>query len=216
MQKSRQNECKLYKKTDVYITALPNGDPIGTVLCPERMAEILSVSHEGVRREKYFVWKLLTYAIKSSLGINEDELHFVKETNGAWSHEGFYFSLSHSSGAIAVAVSDSPVGIDIEVQRDRTSGRLAERIMTGDELLKYDSLPEGERISYLTGAWTKKEAVFKSRGLSSFIPSDYDTESFDVFTDGITLGKEEYVFSVASDPASEIRVFGDIDPGFTK
>lgn len=66
-------------------------------------------------------------------------------------------SLSHARDLIALAVSDSPVGIDIEFPR-RQLLRVATKFLTANELPRYITLPR------LLEAWTAKEAVFKAAG----------------------------------------------------
>ena len=76
-------------------------------------------------------------------------------------HPEIHFNLSHCKNGIAVAVSDQPVGIDIESYREAS-----------DSLLRYTMNEEERRIieesnnpvRTFTEYWTKKEAVFKLRG----------------------------------------------------
>ena len=72
-----------------------------------------------------------------------------------------HFNISHCKSGIAVAVSDHPVGIDIESYREFS-----------DHLLRYTMNEEEQRIieesddpvRTFTEYWTKKEAVFKLHG----------------------------------------------------
>lgn len=72
-----------------------------------------------------------------------------------------HFNLSHCKNGIAVAVSDQPIGIDIEGYRQ-----------VSDSLIRYTMNEEEQRIiresddpvRTFTEYWTKKEAVFKLRG----------------------------------------------------
>ena len=72
-----------------------------------------------------------------------------------------HFNISHCKAGIAVAVSDAPVGIDIERYRK-----------VSDSLIRYTMNEEEQRIiaesddpvRTFTEFWTKKEAVFKLRG----------------------------------------------------
>lgn len=70
---------------------------------------------------------------------------------------GTCISLSHARDLIALAVSDTPVGIDIEFPR-RQLLRVATKFLTANELPRYVTLPR------LLEAWTAKEAVFKAAG----------------------------------------------------
>ena len=76
-------------------------------------------------------------------------------------HPDIHFNISHCKNGIAVAVSDKPIGIDIESYRE-----------VSDSLLRYTMNEEEQRIIQtsddpirtFTEYWTKKEAVFKLRG----------------------------------------------------
>ena len=72
-----------------------------------------------------------------------------------------YQSLSHSSRYCAAAVSDMPVGIDVEQIRT-VSQALKERVCTEAELrvLQQSDCPDEDFIRF----WTLKEAYFKARG----------------------------------------------------
>ena len=196
---------------DVYIAAVPENEPIGYVECKARRDEISSISNEKVKREKYFVWQLLCYALEHSFGLRREELDFTKESYGGWSVAGVKLSLSHSDGAVAVAVSREAVGIDIErVHRPRAQ-RIAERIMTDAELVRYERTPPEQRQRRLIEIWTAKEAIFKSKQADSFIPRQHDTLTESFLTNAITLSGEEYVYSVASAITKSVRIFTDID-----
>ena len=74
---------------------------------------------------------------------------------------GPYFSISHCKTAIAVAVSENPIGIDIEAIRT-FSPELMRKTMNEDEQLRITSsaIPEVEFIRF----WTQKEALLKLQG----------------------------------------------------
>ena len=74
---------------------------------------------------------------------------------------GPYFSISHCKRGIAVAVSENPIGIDIEAIRT-FSPDLMRKTMNEDEQLRITSsaIPEVEFIRF----WTQKEALLKLQG----------------------------------------------------
>ena len=74
---------------------------------------------------------------------------------------GPYFSISHCKRSIAVAVSENPIGIDIEAIRT-FSPDLMRKTMNEDEQLRITSsaIPEVEFIRF----WTQKEALLKLQG----------------------------------------------------
>lgn len=73
--------------------------------------------------------------------------------------EGFEFSISHTDGAVAVALSSSPVGIDIERLRKPRLGAAA-RLFSENELQYIREKPE----TAFWEVWTKKEAYSKRQG----------------------------------------------------
>lgn len=76
----------------------------------------------------------------------------------------FHFSLSHSSERVMAAVSDRPVGCDVECVRKLTPG-LVEAGLAADELAYVASYPEGpERVRAFGRLWVRKESVVKATG----------------------------------------------------
>lgn len=76
-------------------------------------------------------------------------------------HEGIHFNISHCSEAVAVGVSGSPIGIDVEGRR-RFSDTLLHRAFNEaeQEAVKNAAEPELE----FARIWTRKEAYFKWTG----------------------------------------------------
>ena len=100
---------------DVYFAPVSMTDVFLPLEPKEREAELLSVSNEHVRREKYFAWLLLEHALKKSLDLSLEEAELYKDKSGKWHSKKCEFSLSHSSSCVAVVISHAPVGIDIEL-----------------------------------------------------------------------------------------------------
>lgn len=77
-----------------------------------------------------------------------------------------YVSISHSADACVLAVSDTPVGVDVESLRPQLQ-RIAHKILTEAELARahYDT-PSLLRL------WTAKEAVFKCAAIPSLVISE--------------------------------------------
>ena len=80
---------------------------------------------------------------------------------------GPYFSISHCKEGIAVAISDEPIGIDIEGIR-HADEELIRRTMNEEERLWVTG--DGLRDRRFTRLWTQKEAVVKAigTGIQSF------------------------------------------------
>ena len=66
---------------------------------------------------------------------------------------GVVISVSHCATCAAIALSDRPIGIDVETERSQLA-RVAARVLSPAELACY-----GERLQ---AAWTLKEALYKA------------------------------------------------------
>ena len=192
---------------DVYISRLPKERFSEPLLCAERQREVDRISNERAQREKYYVWRLLEYAIKNSLGADASRLCFTKGKNRKWSCEGFEFSLSHSGDALAVAISDMAVGIDVEKIRVRKAERMVEYMLTQDERTEYESVSENARDEWLIGKWCAKEAIFKSQNKDVFSPSKIETSEFFCEQRSFEIECEKYILAVASDKFQDVKIF---------
>ena len=191
----------------VYVAKLPKESFSEPLLCIERQKEVDGISNEKAQREKYYVWRLLEYAIKNSLGADASRLCFTKGKNRKWSCEGFEFSLSHSGDALAVAISDMAVGIDVEKIRVRKAERMAEYMLTQDERGEYKSINVNERDEWLIGKWCAKEAIFKSQNKDVFSPSKIETSEFFCEQRSFEIECEKYILAVASDKFQDVKIF---------
>jgi 4'-phosphopantetheinyl transferase len=107
-----------------------------------------------------------------------------------------HFNLSHTKGAIVCAVSDKPVGVDIE-RIGRFNKRIAERFFTKNEqgyIFSYN-INQADRFAEI---WTMKEAYVKWIGKGMEIPF----ESFDVLQMTVpilkVIKKQGYAISVCT------------------
>jgi len=103
--------------------------------------------------------------------------------------DGKHISITHSYNFSAIIVSDRPVGIDIEKQRDKIL-RIAQKFTPIEE---YYTLTSSEaRVRKLTIVWGAKESIYKlyaQEGLS-FLKHIY-VEDFS-FDDSKTTAQVEY------------------------
>lgn len=196
---------------DVYFAKIPQGKKLSTLSPASRNAEVFAVSNEQVKLEKYYVWRLLEYALDRSFGFRIKKMDFSKDEHGRWNTDGCDFSLSHSGDVVAVAVSRARVGVDFEKLAEPRFTRLAERMMTPSEAEAYAALAEEEKSAYLAKLWTAKEAIFKTQGLHTFDPAKICVEEFSHKTQTVTLDGEEFFYTVATDTPQIIRVFSDVD-----
>ncbi len=191
----------------IYISRLPKSESEKPLLCKERREEVEKISNERVRREKYYVWRLLEYAVKAGFDKDPESVRFVKAKSGKWFCKDLEFSISHSTDAIAVAVSDNSVGIDVERIRVKRSHKLAEYILTERELFEYSDVPDEKSEDYIVRKWCQKEAVFKSLNKAKFKPSEIETAEYFCFTKAFDIGEERYILAAAAETRQTVEVF---------
>jgi len=196
---------------DVYVAKIPQDGKIGEVIPKRRQEDILAATNPRVKAERYYVWRLLEYALERSLGLKMKKLSFTKAESGKWSSPSCEFSLSHSDGAVAVAVSRAPIGIDLEpVDKVHPEG-LSERVLTARELAEFCALDAAKRNDYLTARWTAKEAVFKRGSEPHFEPGRIEVASESVRTLTVDLDGRQYTVSVATATPERIKLHETVD-----
>lgn len=75
---------------------------------------------------------------------------------------GWYFSISHTKRHAFCALSKRPVGMDAEELDRDISLKLAEKILSPEEMAQYDAAPDKRRA--LLTFWVLKEAAAKLTG----------------------------------------------------
>lgn len=86
--------------------------------------------------------------------------------------ESWRFNLSHTSGAVALAVAPgTELGVDIEqVDRAVPDEELAAEVCTQPELVALHAMSGASRLEAFIALWTAKEAVVKAEGLGLSLP----------------------------------------------
>lgn len=134
-------------------------------------------------------------------GVKNDELVFTENEHGKPRVAGisqFHFNISHSRNAIAVAIAEKSVGIDIEKIKETDLNIAIRFFSTKEQAFIFDKtskLIDRQRRFY--EVWTKKEAYLKQIGKGLSIPLN----CFDVTERGIQdktycFEKEGYIISV--------------------
>lgn len=75
-----------------------------------------------------------------------------------------HFNLSHSADLLLIALSEQPLGIDVERIRERPFDRIAHRIMSVDNYQYF--IEQGSRAHDFYAYWCAMEAIIKLRGIS--------------------------------------------------
>ena len=192
---------------DVYLAKIPAGLVPEPVWPPERSDWIDAPSDAQTRRERYAVWKLLERGISRSFGLQMRDLTFTRQ-RGKWSCDRLQFSLSHSGGVAAAAVSNGPVGLDVETDAAFAARRPDERQLARD--LRRICTP-AERRALQDGAdprvlWTKKECLYKRFGEGGFFSKRIDTAARPSVSCAVTR-PEAATVSVCGDRLEHVRFF---------
>jgi len=163
---------------------------------------IKEISNSRVIDEKKAGYGLLSYAAEQK-GLKPDiKKCFLGET-GKPLHKNYYFSISHSLGIVALALSiNGPVGIDIEAcgNRERT------------EKLKEKILCEDERFEDALVLWTVKEAAFKfSEKEKGFKPDKINSKDFKSKSVELEIEGKKFVLSVVGDVILKVNYYSAPD-----
>ncbi len=177
----------------------------GEVYPTQRQLELDKVTNEVVKREKYSSWKLLEYAISRSFGFKFADLVFAKE-KGKWVCDKCYFSISHSDGYVAVAVSREACGVDIENRE--VADNLARLVLTKKETAEFNNLQD--KSGYMLNKWVLKESIFKSLGQKNFAPKKIETDTYSTFYKQIEVGEKTFSLGVATNTPDKIKLFLDV------
>ena len=158
----------------VTIARVSELDPEGEYpLSPYRREKLRRQKNDLARKQGLGVELLLIKALEAaapgiSLPLN---ISCGKDGKPEIFDSGISFNLSHSGSFAACAVSDSPVGLDIQTERDYNA-RLAEKHFSAQER-RYIEGSENKAYAF-TKLWSMKESVVKilgtglKRPLSSF------------------------------------------------
>jgi 4'-phosphopantetheinyl transferase len=123
---------------------------------------------------------LMRTVLASYLGCPCDDVRFAANDYGkpilhpAVCSPGLHFNLTHSRGAVALAVSNGrEVGIDVEERlRQVEYLALAERFFAAEEARHLRALPEAKLSEAFFAIWTLKEAFVKGIGRGLSFPLD--------------------------------------------
>lgn len=184
-------------------------------LPPERQERVRNAKREDVARKRLYAGAFLQYALSAETGIPMEYIAYIYGSQGKPEIDyqkletllkdgtiniegkisyGFHFNLSHSGDYAVLAVSDSPVGIDIEHKKNRYEA-VAKRCFCKEEYedIMEGAVPQEQQMRFLQ-YWTMKEARIKCSGEGMSIPLN----SFSVTRreNGISYTRdEEYWFA---------------------
>ena len=128
-----------------------------------RKEKTLAIKHLQGRKESAVSFVLLEKALHEHFSLTE-EIAFEYNEHGKPSlknHPEIHFNLSHCRSVVACAISENPVGIDVEML-GRYKESVARHVLSDEEYSQVVS-SENPDIAF-TILWTKKEALLKLIG----------------------------------------------------
>ena len=155
-------------------------------LLPERRTAADRLRFGKDRRLSVGAFALLKHALRNE-GEREVPTIFLGEHGKPYfaGRENIFFNLSHSGNIALCALSDSPVGCDVEKIGDPPLS-VAEKYFSPSEREHVGNAGgESERARRFYRVWTMKESFLKATGSGFTVPAS----SFSVF-DGETFGAE--------------------------
>lgn len=144
---------------------------------------------------------LARISLAEASGVDPAEIRFRRTERGKPYAVGLdvYFNISHSGDLVVCAVSDRPVGIDVEQIRPVRS-KLTGKVCTPAELAYILEAPgwgemlTGEAMRRFFRIWTGKEAYFKWQGTGITDLKSFDT--LDHIRSGGTFELDGYLVSI--------------------
>ena len=132
-------------------------------LSEQRRQQALRFRYELGQRSCALAYLLLKRALREEYGITENPVFEYGEHGKPTivGHPEIFFNLSHCREAVACAVSDKPVGIDVESVRSFKES-LVRYTMNDEEVEQIMTAPRPE-VAFIR-LWTMKEARLKLTG----------------------------------------------------
>ena len=137
-----------------------------------RRQRVADVKNATVRTESIVAGALLVMALRERLGAEPEDKYFIKNENGLYDvYAKIHFNITHSGDYVAVALSDEPVGIDIEHKEDKEF-RISNRMFSQED----KDYIAGNQKNF-RNVWTIKESFLKCVGIGVTAPlSSFTTD----------------------------------------
>ena len=135
-----------------------------SLVSEQRREKVMKMRNATAKQQSLTAYRLLQDMLCETYGITESPI-FCTLDNGKpviLGHEDIHFNISHCKKGVACAISDCPVGIDIECIPETVKESLAEYIFNDYELEMLHHSPTPSVV--FTRLWTMKEAVVKLSG----------------------------------------------------
>ena len=159
----------------------------------QRREQALKFKFEQGQRLCVLAYQLLKEGLHKEYGITENPI-FEYNEHGKPSivgHPKIYFNLSHCKEAVVCAISNHPIGIDVESIREFKDS-LVNYTMNDDEVREIEA-SENPASAFIR-LWTMKEATMKlvGTGISNDMKTVIDTAKYKY----TTIDRQRYIYTV--------------------
>lgn len=196
-----KNDQKGY--LSVYTAKISSIDLTTPIISKERIKYLDGFNNSEAKKQSLAVWILLERVIATQFAVDLSKIKFYREKSGKWGCDLCQFSLSHTDGVLAVAISDKTVGIDIEVIRKIKSNAFKDRFLTEEEKLELETAQDKD--GYLIKAWTKKESVFKAKN-GDFKLTDKEYDKTPTSSVSLEIDGKRYELAVAGERVNLLKI----------
>lgn len=135
---------------------------------PAELARLKHTTHPKAREQFRRGRAVLRSVLGLWLGLRPREVPLVTTADGKPVLDGVagkHFNVSHTDGAALFALSETPVGVDVERNSPtRDLPGLVNRYFTPEECEQFHALPEAVKPAAFLRGWTCKEAILKAIG----------------------------------------------------
>ena len=169
------------------------------LISAERREQALRFKHELGQRQCVLSYLLLKRLLGEVFDYHENPVFEYGEHGkpAVVGHPEFFFNISHCREAVGCAVSDRPVGFDVEAPREYSPSLLS-YVMSEKEQAQITAA-ERPDIAFVR-LWTQKEALLKltGEGLSNDLKTVLETCPPDIRLDCVVSAGNQYVYTVAT------------------
>lgn len=198
-----------------YRRYIGNGEKLLSLLSSEEKEKAAGY-HFIKDQQRYIVARsLLRIILSPYLLVQPKDIQFKTQPFGkpeldpAYHPSTLFFNLSHSENLVAYALSEQPVGIDIEYEKDVIDMTgIAKRFFHPAENHYFGPLPEEQKKTSFFQLWTAKESYQKALGLGMSLPPHAFHMSLD------KKGGANLIFSMHPSIDSWQFLSLDIEPGY--
>ncbi|MCL2874342.1 MAG: 4'-phosphopantetheinyl transferase superfamily protein [Defluviitaleaceae bacterium] len=170
---------------------------------------------EAKKNQSKYCKQIVSEIACEKLGLKPDEIVFLADENGKpylKNAPEFHFNISHTNSAVAAAISNKPIGVDIELIKPENSRlmNVAKKMFLPDEFEYITAQDDGANKRFFE-IWTRKEAYAKYIGTGIFAKdSEFTPMSFNVLNPGFD-GRIDTFFIEGSEFSFVLSVCGEYE-----